>query len=124
MTSVAVIVPEIFTFTINKTIFQAVLPNCLAYLVPILADCNEISDMYKENGIEMNRILQRTFGDLKEILKEKFFTVTENLLSNLWDYKVFKDLFNMDIDYEAECHNININVFTTSLEYLQVRLIM
>lgn len=70
----------------------------------------------------MSRILQTTFGDLNEILRKQFLTVTENLLSNLWDIKVFSELFDMEIDYEVECHNININVFTTSLEYLQVRL--
>lgn len=72
--------------------------------------------------MEMRRILQTTFGDLNEILRKQFLNVTENLLSNLWDINVFKDLFDMEIDYEVECHNININVFTTSLEYLQVRL--
>lgn len=97
------------------------LPNCLAYLTPILAGCNEISDTYKDNGMEMSRILQQTFGDLKEILHKLFLSVTENLLSNLWDDNLFKDLFDMEIDHKVECYNINVNVFTTSLEYLQVR---
>lgn len=67
----------------------------------------------------MSRILQETFGDLKEILRKQFLTVTENLLSNLWDSQKFNDLFNMEIDYAIEGHNIDLDVFTKSLEYLQ-----
>lgn len=99
--------------------FQAVLPNCLAYLTPIFAGSNEISDKYKGNGIEMNRILCEYFGDLTEILRRQFLTVTEFLLSNLWDSNMFKDFFDMEIDYENESHNIDIDVFTKSLDYLQ-----
>lgn len=100
--------------------FQAVLPNCLAYLTPIFAGCTELTDKYKENGTEMSRMLGEHFGDLKEILREQFLTVTENLLSNLWDCNKFKDLFDMEVDYESESHNIDLNVFTKSLEYLQL----
>lgn len=68
----------------------------------------------------MSRILREHFGDLKEILKEQFLTVTENLLSNLWDGNKFKELFDMEVDYETESHNVNLSVFTKSLEYLQL----
>lgn len=100
--------------------FQAVLPNCLAYLTPILAGCTEISETYKENGTQMSGILQECVGDLTEILRKQFLTVTENLLSNLWDSNKFQDFFGMEIDYETQSHNIGIDVFTKSLEYLQL----
>ncbi len=99
--------------------FQAVLPNCLAYLTPIFADCDDISENYKQNGMEMRRILNEHFGDLKEILRKQFLIVTENLLSNLWDGNKFKEFFNLEIDFEIESHHIDMNVFTKSLDYLQ-----
>lgn len=68
----------------------------------------------------MSRILQERFGDLKDIFRTKFLTITENLLSNLWDYNTFRALFDLEIDYEAESYNIEIDVFTKSLDYLQV----
>lgn len=101
------------------TLMKAVLPNCLAYLTPILAGCDELSDAYKRNGQEMGSVLRNHFGDLKEILRKQFLHVTENLLANLWDCDTFKSFFNLEIDYEAESHNIDMNVFTKSLEYLQ-----
>ncbi|KAG4079703.1 hypothetical protein HA402_009089 [Bradysia odoriphaga] len=104
----------------NKdSLMEAVLPDCLAYLTPILAGCDDISDRYKENGTEMYRILGESFGDLNDILRKQFLTVTENLLSNLWDNNKFTEFFHLEIDYAPESHNIDMNVFTKSLDYLQ-----
>ncbi|KAJ6636448.1 Serine-protein kinase ATM, partial [Pseudolycoriella hygida] len=102
-----------------RALMEAVLPRCLAYITPILAGCDETSDKYKENAGEMKKILQENVGDLSAVLREQFLTVTENLLSNLWDEEKFKDFFDLEIDHEIESHHIDINVFTKSLEYLQ-----
>lgn len=103
------------------SVVEPVLPQCLAYLTPLFAKCDNLPLTYKTVGADMYQLLQANFDNLEAINETKIVQIIQHLILNVWDANWLRDMFGFDIDFEKEEeHMIDVAQFKVCLQYIQV----
>lgn len=103
-----------------RSVVEPVLPNCLAYLTPLFAKCDNLPLTYKTMGADMYQLLQANFDNLEAINEAKIVQIIQHLILNVWDSNCLREMFGFDIDFEKEDHMIDVAQFKQCLKYIQV----
>lgn len=105
-----------------KDAFIGVIGDCLAFLIPIKAGCEDIRYGAKaaELQIKTNEVL--TKNEQNEKLEELLPEVIHKILVNLIDVEKFQQISGLKFDLYAQDESINLAGFQRCIRYLNTKL--
>lgn len=77
---------------------------------------------YAANCRGMHKLLQENVPNLKRVERNKLVEILEHLFHNLWDRALFKKLFKLVIDFQADKQTIDAVQLKICLEHMKTQL--
>lgn len=74
----------------------------------------------KVKALEMLNTLLKEEPRIGDYFESHSLEIIEELINNMWDDDKFAEYFHTNVEYVADDSTINYEIFTKSLDYVQV----